>query len=183
MAIRRIHAKFRVRLVRGLLAACLAIASVAALAVDVVEETAVKAAFLVNILQFVNFPGDPPAHRKICLVAEDELGGAIDSLVRRGLTDRRIQVRSGIDLADMAACHLVYVGSAQRALLPRAAELLADRPVVLVTDIAGGVQLGATVSLVVHVDGRPGFDINLKGARQQQLRISSQLLRLARRVY
>lgn len=147
------------------------------------DEVSLKAAFLLNFLLFVVFPKDPPLTWQICLLGNDDMRGAIERLAPSRMQGRGVQVRSPVGAAEAQGCHLLYVDAAQRGQFAAAVDAVRERPVLLVADVPGGAQLGATISLLVREDGRAGFDINLSAARQQGLQLSSQLLRLARRVY
>lgn len=147
------------------------------------DEVSLRAAFLLNFLLFVTYPKDPPSTWQICLLGSDDMRNAIERLAPSRLHEHGVQVRGGVAASDTRGCHLLYVDAAQRGQLAAAVEAVRERPVLLVADVPGGAQLGATISLLVREDGRAGFDINLSVARQQGLQLSSQLLRLARRVY
>lgn len=147
------------------------------------DEVSLKAAFLLNFLLFVVYPGEPPPTWQICLLGADEMRSAIERLAPSRLHERGVQVRSGVAPGEARSCHLLYVDAAQRHQFAAALDAVRERPVLLVADVPGGAQLGATIALLVREDGRAGFDINLSAARRQGLQLSSQLLRLARRVY
>jgi len=141
----------------------------------------VKAAFLMHFVSFVEWGSERGAIR-LCLIGEDEVTGVLEMLAGRAVRERTLEVLRPDDAAHLGSCDVLYLGGSEGARLAELAAVLGSaRGVLTVSDIDGFVDAGGMIELVV--DGRRvRFDVNLAAARQSGLRISSKLLRLARRV-
>ena len=64
--------------------------------------------------------------------------------------------------------------------LPDALRALDDAPVLTVSDLKGFAEQGGMIGFRITQDGRVAFDINLPRVEKTGLRMSSQLLKLAR---
>jgi hypothetical protein len=141
-------------------------------------EYAVKAAYLVKIAPFVEWPASvfasPSAPLTICVLGQDPFGDLLERAAqgqRDG--DHPILVRR-IQTPDLA-CRIVYWGDGdQRAV----AAAFAGKPVLTVSD--GGPRPGI-VNFVTQA-GHVRFEIDEDAARASGLDISSKLLSLAVRV-
>lgn len=148
-------------------------------------EYQVKAAFLFNFTQFVEWPAGAFASADapfvICIVGDDPFGQALDQIVEGEAVGRhRIVVRRVSDALNLPACHLVFLSrSLQKnvdAVLDRVGT---DASVLTVSDIEKFVARGGAIGLFLdrnHVR----FEIGVKAAESQHLKLSSQLLSLGR---
>jgi len=85
------------------------------------------------------------------------------------------------DVAEARNCHLLYVGEGGGERGRRLFEALRGIPVLTITDDPRGERSGAMLQIVPE-DKRLVFEVNLEAARRSQLKLSSKLLHLARRV-
>jgi hypothetical protein len=147
------------------------------------NEYQVKAVFLFNFGQFVEWPSDayasPQSPFVICVVGEDPFGRTLDDVVRGEVVGARPLVVRRYDDADgVAACNILFVGRNDAALLDRALAAARGHSVLTVTDIDGAESRGAII--VLYNDRqRIRMRINLAAARANHLVISSKLLRPA----
>ena len=86
-------------------------------------------------------------------------------------------------VSDSRACQLLFIPTTETSQLPALLQALQDSPVLTVSDSEGVAARGVIIEIMVIEESRPGFKINLQVARQRQLQLSSQLLKLARAVY
>jgi hypothetical protein len=146
-------------------------------------EYQVKAAYLFNFSQFVEWPPaafeSPNAPFVIGIVGEDPFEGVLESVVRgESLEGHPLQVRRFAGAADIADCNIVFVARGQAALLDETLQALRGRHVLTVTDAPGAEHRGAMIVLFTD-NKRVRMRINLAAARASQLVISSKLLRPA----
>lgn len=148
-------------------------------------EAHVKARMAFNLARFTQWPdgafAEPAAPHLWCVAVHDgALAAALASLAGEGIGSRSIKLHR-VESTSPAACHVLYVaGEAER----RATSLLADvsnLPVLTIGDGEGFSQRG--IVGLVNVNDSIRFDINLSRMRAAQLNISSQVLKLARRVH
>lgn len=141
-------------------------------------EYAVKAAYLVKIAPFVEWPAgafaSPSAPLSICVMGADPFGNLLARAAEGQKDgDHPIAVRR-IGAPD-PACRIVYLEASEDQAYQRA---FAGRPVLTVTDAASRPGI---VNFVL-VDGHVRFEIDEDAARASGLTISSKLLSLATRV-
>jgi hypothetical protein len=94
---------------------------------------------------------------------------------------RPVEVRRVNSLHSATMAQIVYVGTNRRGDPRYELAPLAGKGVLIITDAQGALDAGSVINLLV-VDQRIRFEVSLKGARSQGLKISSDLLALAARV-
>jgi len=146
-------------------------------------EYQVKAVFLFNFAQFVEWPADafssPTAPLVIGVLGDDPFGDFLDQTVRREhLGGRSFQVRRYQSVDDIKTCHILFIS---RPDADRPEDLLAGlkrRPLLTVSDADGFAQRGGMIRFVTD-RGRIRIQLNLETAEAAHLTISSKLLRVA----
>jgi len=150
---------------------------------DVFDEYAVKAAYLYNFAKFVEWPADRFASARtrllICIAGDNPFAGALAALSGKRLEHRPVEVRHLPSATGLESCHIVFVGRADQWRFRTVLAKLAGLPILTVSDIGDFAQAGGMIGLV-EADRRIRFDINLTATRQANLKLSSQLLKLAR---
>lgn len=163
----------------GLLAGTLAGAALA----QPVDEALLKAAIVVNLLPFVEWPAAalPPegGSLTVCVDRASSLAASLAALQGRQVQRRTLAVREP-EAVTIAHCHvLVHAGAGRHAAAWR--RRLGSAPVLVVSDAHP-----ADDDVAVHLDidrGRVVFDVRLSALRRGGLQLSSKLLRLAREVH
>jgi hypothetical protein len=144
----------------------------------------VKAAFLFNFPSYVEWPAEafsgPGEPLVIGILGEDPFGRTLEELVAgRSVQGHPLVVRRLTRLTDVERVHVVYLGFRDPVDIQFAAATLRDRPILTVTDGERLAEYGAMINLRVRGQ-KVGFDINLEAAGEAGLKLSSQLLKLAR---
>jgi hypothetical protein len=147
-------------------------------------EYQVKAAFLYNFTQFVEWPPDafpgPTAPMTLCVAGVNPFGALLDQLVAGEVHDgRRFAVRRVTPAGDFTGCHVLFVPRTERA---RTAAILARArgPATLtVGEFPEFLAAGGIVNFFLE-ENKVRFEIQQAAAERAGLRISSRLLRLAR---
>jgi hypothetical protein len=146
------------------------------------SEYAVKAAFLLKFADYVEWP-DRGASGPfvVAVLGADPFGGTLDAMLAgKEVKGRPVAVRRYTSPADaVAEANILFVGLSDRADLERALEAAEGRPVLTVGDSEHFASRGGIVGLRLQ-GAVVRFDINLGQAERSGLRISSQLLKLAR---
>ena len=148
-------------------------------------EYEVKAAFLYHFAHLVDWPAPsaPGEPFVIAVVGYDPFGGTLDEMLAgkfvRG-QPVRVQRFAGAAQLDGARMHILFVGRGDHEHLRRVLSALAGQPVLTVGESQRFAQRGGMIGFRVTAEGRVAFDINLRRAEQSGLRMSSQLLKLAR---
>jgi hypothetical protein len=146
-------------------------------------EHQVKAVYLFNFAQFVEWPRQafesPDSPFVIGILGKDPVGGTLEQVVRgESLNGRRFEVRYFAGPRELGPCHVLFIGRDMASGLGQALAALRGRSVLTVTDIEGAEKRGAIIVLYSD-NNRIRMRINLAAAKAHQLVISSKLLRPA----
>ena len=149
------------------------------------QEYEVKAAFLYHFAHLVDWPApSAPGERfVIAVVGYDPFGATLDKvLAGKSVRGQPVRVRrfAGAAQLDGARVHILFVGRGDDEHVRRALSALAGQPVLTVGESRRFAERGGMIGFRVTAEGRVAFDINRRRAEQSGLRMSSQLLKLAR---
>ena len=166
---------------------CAALLSLAAVASSHAQapptEYQVKAVFLFNFSQFVDWPpstfADGRSPLVIGVLGTDPFGATLDEIVRgETVNGRPLAVRHYQSVEQLDACHILFIDRSQDAQLDGIIAALQGRSVLTVGDFDGFTRRGGMIRFVT-VDNKIRLRVNLAAARQANLAISSKLLRPA----
>ena len=142
-------------------------------------EYRVKAAYLYNFAQFVEWPSHPGRDPlTICVAGRNPFGSALADITRgETVNGRPLAVR--VILEPEGGCDVVFVpqGSATSAYL----KVARGAPQLTVGEDDDFLAQGGIINFVREA-GKVRFEISAESAARADLRISSRLLRLARNV-
>ena len=149
------------------------------------REHQIKAAFVYNFLQFIRWPDgafkDDKAPIVIGVIDNDAFFDAVTAAVReKTVNGREITVRRFMAPADVADCHVLFVGAVADNV--RVTELLrrtAGKGVLTVGEADGFTAAGGVVRFFTE-NNKMRFEVNVKAAGRQRLELSAKLLKLAR---
>lgn len=153
------------------------------------REYAVKAACLYHFVQFVEWPADafaggggPDDPIVITVLGRNPFGDVLERLVGgKRANGRRIEVRYAREPEQIGlACHVLFVPAAERERWAEARRRLKGQSVLTVGEAEGFAQDGGGIIRFFQADGKVRFEINPRAAGEARLKISSQLLKLAR---
>ena len=178
MALLSIHAWWlRLRLALALLAAGAVYAAAAP------SEYQVKAVFLFNFAQFVDWPAEafprPDAPFVIGVLGQDPFGVQLDEVVRGETINKRpLVVKRYRNVADIQDCNILFIGSTESGHLDQILAALKGRSILTVGDADPAGQRGVMIQLV-NEHSRIRLRIDVGAAKAGNLTISSKLLRPA----
>ena len=146
-------------------------------------EYRVKAAFLYNFTKFVKWPEKafPNAKSpiKICILGESPFNGALDTIRNKTAGGRKIEVLEANGVQDIDNCHILFVSAGSEEEFFRSLEHFQKLSILTVGDRKGFAQRGCVMNFLM-VEKKVRFEINTKSAEKADLKISSQLLKIAR---
>ncbi len=146
-------------------------------------EYEVKALYLSNFLQFVDWPaevvGPPNTPFPVCVLGVDPFGPVLDrTMGRERVGDHPVTVRRIKDAADSTGCRLVFVAGDQ-ASRQAVATVKRATTALVVGEAPRFLDDGGHINFVI-AGGHVRFDIDFNGAKQSGLTVSSKLARIAR---
>ncbi|MDF3056400.1 MAG: hypothetical protein K0R17_615 [Rariglobus sp.] len=148
------------------------------------REYQIKAVFLFNFVQFVEWPqaafSSDDAPIRIGVLGDDPFGSALDEAVRgESVRNRRLIVVRSQRVEDLEGCHLLFISKSESRRLDTILSLLGTRPVLSVSEAEGFARRGGVVAF--YSDGKKvRFEINIGAARKRGLKLSSELLSLGK---
>lgn len=147
------------------------------------REYQVKAIFLYNFTQFVEWPSSAFPEKNspliIGVLGQDPFGAYLDETVKNEkIGEHPLVVNRFTSADDIGACHILFVNIDEKGALRDALNKLAGRPILTVGDADHFIRDGGMVRFVPD-HNKIRMQINLEVARETGLLISSKLLRLA----
>jgi len=172
------------RLARWFAGALLGLALTAAAAAATPSiEYQIKAVFLFNFAQFVEWP--PSAFRDarsplvIGVVGEDPFGNYLDEAVRgERIGDRPLVVRRYHRGDDLTGCHILFISRSEDSAVASILASLRGRSILTVGEADGFIREGGILRFITE-NHKIRLRINVEAARAVGLTISSKLLRPA----
>jgi hypothetical protein len=147
-------------------------------------EYAVKAAFLINIAKYADWPEHalpPDAPIVIAIVGDDPFGPVLETLARdRRVNERRIVIERFSRPQELRPAHVVFVSRSLGESVAQIRSSPGAEYALLVGDseyTAGFAAINFSVA-----DNRIVFEVNLSISERTGVKISSKLLHLAQRV-
>jgi hypothetical protein len=147
------------------------------------SEYQVKAVFLFNFAQFVEWPAqafpNPASPFVIGILGTDPFGPELDAVVRGEKIDKHsLVIERYRDIGELHNCNILFIGRAEIGELPHILEVLKGRSILTVTDAQDGDPGGVMIRLVTR-SNRIRLRIDVGAAKAGNLVISSKLLRPA----
>lgn len=143
----------------------------------------VKAAFLFNFVQFVDWPprafASPDAPLVIGILGNDPFGGSLERIIRgESIHGHKLVVKRAKRPEDLRPCHVLFIAKSEANRVQECLENLHGLAVLTVADMDRFVQKGGMIGFVM-AGNNVRFEINPGQAQREELRISSKLLKLA----
>ena len=147
-------------------------------------EYQVKAAYLFNLLKFVEWPDNPAAdpHGKwvIGIVGNTPIGDELPRLVEgKNILGRELEVKKFQAADNPRDCNILFVSELEQKRLPSILAALRGSSVLTVGDMDHFIDEGGMVQFVVE-DARVRIAIDVGATNRAGLQVSSKLLSLAR---
>ena len=147
------------------------------------KEHRVKAVFLFNFAQFVEWPATafagPQAPLVVGILGNDPFDAYLDEVVKgEKVNARPILVERYHRIEDIKACHILFISASEIPRLDPILAALKGRNILTVGESENFFSHGGMVSFVTE-RGKIRLKINLDSVQAEDLTVSSKLLRLA----
>lgn len=138
-----------------------------------------KALFMYNFTKDVEWPADyKQGNFVIAVLGTSPIVAELEKIAQsKKVGNQPIQILKATDPAAIGKCHLLYVTPGKSAQLAQVTSVFAKKPVLIVTDKAGGAKEGACINFV-KVDGKQKFEISPSTIASQGLKVTSFLTSL-----
>lgn len=149
-------------------------------------EYQVKAAYLFNLLKFVEWPDnpvvDPHAKWVIGIIGSTPIGDELTRLIEgKNVLGRELEVKKFQAADNPRDCNILFVSESEQKRLPSILAALRGSSVLTVGDMDHFIGEGGMVQFVVE-DARVRIAIDVGATSRASLKVSSKLLSLARLV-
>ena len=147
------------------------------------SEHQVRAAFLFNFPNFVEWPADILTDSSMTLtigiLGKDSFGNVFAPFIEKTVKGRRVRLERSNRLQELPFCHVLYICESEKKYLPQILEQFRGRSVLTVGASEGFAQAGVMINFVLEKN-KVRFEINVDAAESAGLKLSAKLLKLAR---
>jgi len=166
-----------------LIASLLLVSTCTAIGSQPTTDVQLKAAFVYNFIKFVEWPADtfPNTNSPITIgvLGDDSFANTLSATVKdKTVGGRKIAIKQSMKARDIEGCQLVYIGSNNESHLSKTIEDIGNHHTLTVSDIEGFARRGGIIGFTDEND-KLAIEINLRKAKESDLKISSKLLKLA----
>ena len=147
------------------------------------RENQVKAVFLFNFTQFVEWPArsfsSPDSPFIIGVIGNDPFGSYLDETVAgEKVMNHPLVIQRYKDLNELQNCHLLFIGQDDPQKIKAILDVVNRRHTLTVSDYKNFAYSGGMIRFFTQ-DNKTRLQINLSIAKAAELNISSKLLRVA----
>ncbi|MFT3847135.1 MAG: YfiR family protein [Propionivibrio sp.] len=150
-------------------------------------DSTLQALYLFNFAKFIEWPEKVFANQQspitLCLYGErpSEIRTSIGAIEGKIAQGRELRVVRSATLANLDACQIVFVPGSERRWLSEVLRVAHAANALTVSDMDNFIESGGGVGLLI-VDRQIRFEFNLDATQAAHLKVSAQLLKLARTV-
>jgi len=159
------------------------------------KEYQIKAAFLYNFINFVDWPKEKVEDNDnlitIGIIGKDPFEQAFEPLKNKQTKGKKVLIKRFISFKEstlstdqveaIRKCHLLFICRSEKEQLRKIINIVKDHNVLTVGDMNDFLESGGIINFVID-DQKVRFEINNNAAKQEKLNIRSKLLRLAKKV-
>jgi hypothetical protein len=146
-------------------------------------EYQVKALFLYNFINFVDWPADSSIHTSptinVCVIGDDPFDNALDDIRDKTVKDKKLAIRFYRPYDEPKGCHLLFIPASEKRHAAHILKSLRDANVLTVGDTDETARQGAIIGFYIE-QKKVRFVINIEAAKRAGLKISAKLLKLAK---
>ncbi len=143
------------------------------------REGHIRAALILNIAKLITWPAGNTADLTVCVFDEAQFVTPLLTIEGEIVQGRRVRVMEIQEASAAVGCQIVFLGAGAATRLDEVQAALFGHPTLTVGDGPGFAERGGAIGFTSrrnHVE----LEINLQAAEASGLKISSQLVRLAR---
>jgi len=148
------------------------------------KEYQVKAAFLLNFVQYIEWPAasfakaDTPI--TVGVLGADPFGPILEKTFQdEAVQGRKLVVKRSRQIEDLKSCHVIFVSKSESEHVGNILTSLNDSSIVTISELDGFAGSGGIINFYFD-DKKLRFEINPTAAQPKGLKISSQLLKRAK---
>lgn len=146
-------------------------------------EYKLKAVYLFNFVQYVDWPENAFVNEKspliIGVLGVDPFGAVLDETVKdETIKGRKLEVRRYRSVSEIRECHMLFISNSEATNVSSILARLKGRSILTVSDMENFATGGGVISFM-RKESKIGIRINAQAAKEGDLYISAKLLQLA----
>ncbi len=146
-------------------------------------EYEVKALFLYNFINFIDWPADSSFNSSstvnICIIGEDPFGESLDDIRGETAKGKKLAIKFYRPYDEPKGCHLLFIPAAEKNHTGHILRSIRETGVLTVADSEEAARQGAVIGFYIE-QKKVRFAVNMEAVRRSGLKISAKLLKLAR---
>lgn len=146
-------------------------------------EYQVKALFIYNFLNFVDWPADSSFYSSptinVCIIGDDPFAAALDGIRNETVKGKKLAFRFYRPFDATEGCHLLFIPASEKMHAAHILKSIREKNVLTVADTEEAARQGAIIGFYIEKK-KVRFSINIEAARRAGLKISAKLLKLAK---
>ena len=144
----------------------------------------VKAAYLYQFGKFVEWPEETLARAgdvfSICTLGLDPFGSLLDeTIAARSVQGKKVVAKRLASVNDALNCHILFISSSEQSRLGEILKILQGKNILTVGDMRDFIRQGGMINFQIE-QNKVRFEINLRAVEREHLKVSSQLLKVAK---
>ncbi len=152
------------------------------LAAQSASDDQLKVAFLYNFARFSQWPeGSFPQTDSpfvLGVIGTVSFADALDVIREKSIQGRPVEIRTIDEPAELEGCHLLFIGSSEKARLPEIFLQARQWKVLTVAEMRDFASSGGVINFTKKAR-KVGFQINVAAAKQIGVKLGSELLKRA----
>jgi len=146
------------------------------------SEYRLKVAFLYNFIAYTRWPEQSFDRLTICIHGDDPFGDNVQHLRSNKVNGTDLVVQYTKHVSEFSDCQAIFISRSAWGNLESILIHLKNKPVLTISDDINAARQGVMINMMITED-KINFNVNLNAARNANLEISAQLLRLAKEVF
>ncbi len=149
------------------------------------SEYTIKAVFLEHFTRFIEWPepfeiDDASDPFCVAVIGENPFGSTLDQIYsEQKIKNRQVEIRYISAPDEITGCHILFISSSNKEILPEILSRTRDKPILTVSDTNGFAENGVLINFYL-AENRIKFEINERAVHESGLIMSYRLLSLAR---
>lgn len=146
------------------------------------KSSEVKAVFIYKFLKFIEWPEiEEKSTINICTVGNEEINESIDVINSMMHEQKKINVQKKTKKKNLANCKVIFLGEIEPGQTKKILKFSKENSILTISQKKGFLEKGGIINFLI-INNRVNFEINNKSAKESGIKISSKLLRTAKRV-
>jgi hypothetical protein len=148
-----------------------------------VEEYQAKAAFMYNFTKFIEWEDNSLNNAStfnICILGDSPIMNPLNDLAaNKKIHNKKINITKYSDAGDIKTCHMLFIPEhISPENLKRSLQAPSVQNALIVSEQKGDLDLGSAINFLI-VNNKIKFEVNLNSLNRNNIKASSQLLKLA----